>query len=151
MNGFEKFIHALQFEIDKPKLFGWYHLMCIAIVIALVVLVFVFKKKISTRFINILLITVGCVLVVSELFKQLLHALEVNNGVATWEYSWRNFPFQFCSVPMFLMLVAGILRKGKVYDTILCFLATFGLFGGLVVVLYPSTVLSSHLYLSNTQ
>ena len=148
MNGFEKFIYALQFEITKPQLFGWYHLMCIAIVAAIVTLVFIFKKKISKRFINIALLTMGCVLIVSEIFKQLIHSMDVVNGIATWEYSWRNFPFQFCSVPMYLMVLAGILRKGKVYDTILCFLATFGLFGGFVVVLYPSTVLSSHLFLS---
>ena len=148
MNGFEKFIHSLQYEVTRPKVFGWYHLMCIAIVIALVSLVFVFRKKISKRFINILLLTVGCTLLVSEGLKQLIHSLDVVDGVATWEYSWRNFPFQFCSIPMYLMTIAGILRKGKVYDTILCFLATFGLFGGCAVMVYPSTVLSAHVFLS---
>lgn len=148
MNGFEKFIYALQYEVTRPKVFGWYHLMCVAIVTALVILVFVFRKRFSKRFINIVLLTVGCTLLVSEGLKQLVHSLDVVDGVATWEYSWRTFPFQFCSVPMYLMPIAGILKKGKVYDTILCFLATFGLFGGFVVMLYPSTILSAHVFFS---
>lgn len=148
MNGFEKFIHALQFESTRPRLFGWYHLSAIAVVAALVTLVFVFRRKITRKFINVNMLTIGIVLIVSEIFKQLIHSLDVIDGVAAWDYSWRNFPFQFCSVPIYLMIIAGALRKGKAYETILTFLATFSLWAGIVVVIYPSTVLSAIVFFS---
>ena len=129
-------------------MFGWYHLVALAVIIALVAVVIVFRKKISPKVINISLLTVGIVMVVIEAMKQCVMSMDVVDGVAKWEYAWKQFPFQFCSVPMYLYLVAAILRKGKVYDTLLCFLSTFGLFGGLVVCIYPSTVLSSTLFLS---
>lgn len=148
MNWFDKFIYTLQFEIEKPKLFGWYHFTSIAIIAVCVALIIVFRNKITQKTINNTLLISGIFLVISEIFKQCLHSMDVVDGQAEWNYAWRTFPFQFCSVPMYLYLLAGILRKGKVYNTILCFLATFSLFGGVVVVIYPSTVLSSVLYYS---
>ena len=148
MNGFDKFIHAFQYEVKKPPLFGWYHLVALAIILALAAVVIVFRKKISHKTINITLLAVAIILLVLEAVKQCVMSMDVVDGVAQWEYAWKQFPFQFCSAPMYLYLLAGILRKGKVYDTLLCFLATFGLFGGLVVCIYPSTVLSSTLFLS---
>ena len=41
---------------------------------------------------------------------------------------------------MYLMVIAGILRKGKVYDCIKSYLATFALFAGLCVMVYPGDV-----------
>lgn len=148
MNWFERFINALKFEIEEPPLFGWYHLLSFAVVIALSALVIVFRKKITRRFINVSMLAVGIVLIISEIFKQTLHSFDVENGLAVWEFSWRTFPFQFCSVPMYLFTLAGILKKGKAYDAITCFLATFSLFGGIAVMSYPSTVLSSVLFYS---
>lgn len=148
MNWFEKFIYALQFEIERPKVFGWFHITAFLLTIAVSALVIVFRKKMSKKFINVSLLAVGIMLIIIEGLKQVLNALDVVDGVASWSYSWRTFPFQFCSVPMYVMFIAGILRKGKVYNTLLCFLATFGLFGGLITVVYPSTVFSTHLYIS---
>lgn len=146
MNWFEKFIYALQFKVEEPPLFGWFHLTAVAIIAVIVAIVIIFRKKISHKAVNNTILTVGIFLLISEIFKQCIHAMDVVDGVAEWNYSWRVFPFQFCSVPMYLYIIAGIIRKGKVYNTILCFLATFALFGGLAVSIYPSTVLSATLY-----
>ena len=148
MNWFEKFIYALQYEMTKPKPFGWFHLTSIAIIATLVTLAIVFRKKISRKFVNITMLVVGIALIVSEAIKQCIHSMDVVDGVAKWSYAWERFPFQFCSVPIFLYVFAGIVRKGKVYDTILCFLAIFAPFGGASTLVYPVTVMSSVLYLS---
>lgn len=148
MNWFERFIYALQFQIEEPPVFGWFHITAVAVIVGFLALIVIFRRKISRKFINVTMLTVGIVLVISEVLKQCLHSMDVVDGLAEWEYSWRTFPFQFCSVPMYLYIIAGILRKGKVYDTILCFLTTFALFGGICVLVYPSTVLSATLYYS---
>lgn len=148
MNWFEKFIYALQYGFEKPQVFGWFHLTAVAVIAVIWALVIIFKKRISRKFANTTMLTVGIFLLISEILKQCIHSMDVVDGLAEWNYAWRTFPFQFCSVPMYLYILAGIIRKGKVYDTIICFLATFSLFGGGVVLIYPSTVLSSVLYLS---
>lgn len=38
------------------------------------------------------------------------------------------------------MILAGIIRKGRVHDNLLCYLATFAMFAGLCVMLYPGDV-----------
>lgn len=148
MNWFEKFIYTLQYEVEEPQVFGKFHITCVAIVAVLVAVVVMARKKISKNAINATMLTMGIVLLLSEILKQCIHSMDVVDGVAEWEYAWRTFPFQFCSVPMYLYIIAGILKKGRVYNTILCFLATYALFGGGVVMVYPSTVLSSTLFLS---
>lgn len=148
MNWFEKFINTLQYKVEEPPLFGWFHLTAVGIIAVLVALVIIFRRKISRRFIDNTLLAVGIFLILIEVLKQCVQSLDVVDGIAEWEYSWRNFPFQFCSMPIYFFTIAGIVRKGKVNETILCFLATFVLFGGTAVTIYPSTVLSSKLFLS---
>lgn len=77
---------------------------------------------------------VGAVLLVSELYKQLFHYYVVNNSV----YDWWIFPFQLCSIPMYLCLVAPFLKAGNLQQTLYDFLCSFTLLGGFIVFLDPS-------------
>ena len=132
-----EFLNFLDSEMITPTPYGWFHLMCFAIVIALSVLAVVFRKKISVKTVNIILLVTGIVMIVFEVYKQII--MNFDNG-AFQPYAWYIFPFQFCSTPMYLMTLAGILRKGKVYDCIISYLGTFSLFAGLAVMFVPTTV-----------
>ena len=140
MNWFEKIIAFMQSEMPKPTLFGWVHLVWIAVAIGLIVLVCFKCRNLTEKQFRIILLVVGCVLIVFEIFKQLNFAYDA--ATDTWDYEWKQFPFQFCSVPMYVMLFAAALKEGKLRDYLCSFLATFGLFAGLIVLLYPATVLS---------
>lgn len=131
------FLNFLDSEMTKPTPYGWFHLMCFAIVIALSVLVIVFRKKFSVKAVNLIMLVTGVVMIVFEIYKQII--MNFDNG-AFEPYAWYIFPFQFCSTPMYLMVLAGILRKGKVYDCIVSYLGTFALFAGLAVMFMPTTV-----------
>ena len=80
------------------------------------------------------------VLIVLEVLKQLNFAYDATTD--TWDYTWKQFPFQFCSVPMYVMILVACLKECKFRDFLCSFLSTFGLFAGLVVIIYPDTVLS---------
>lgn len=138
MERFEKFVVFMQTEMKKPTLFGGAHLFWIAVAIALVVLICLKGKKISDKVFRTTLLVVGGILIILEVFKQINFAYE--DGV--WAYDWKQFPFQFCSVPMYVMIIAGCLKPCKFRDYLCCFLATFGFFAGAIVTLYPSNVLS---------
>ena len=141
MNWFEKFIALLQFEWDKPSLYGWKHLIFLALMIVGVVVVFVTCKNLSEKQFKILMLTLGIILLVLELFKQLVFSYD--SATNTWEYDWKQFPFQFCSTPMYVMFLVGLLKECKFRDYLCSFLATFGIFAGVIVMFYPSTVLSA--------
>ncbi len=144
MNWFEKVIAFMQTEMPKPTLFGGAHLVWLAIAIGLIVLISFKCKKLTDKQFRIILLVVGLVLIIFEVFKQLNFAYDAQTD--TWDYEWKQFPFQFCSVPMYVMLLVACLKEGKFRDFLCSFLATFGLFSGLVVMLYPATVLSSVIF-----
>ena len=73
-----------------------------------------------------------------ELYKQVIWSY--NAVTDTWKYNWYFFPWQFCSVPMYIMLIAALVKESKFRDFLISFLATFSLFAGLVVMVYPGDV-----------
>ena len=135
-----KFLDFLASTTTPPKAFGVYHLICLAIMITLCALVVVFRKKFTDKSINIILLTTGITFIVLEIYKQVVMNYGPNGFGAS--YAWYIFPFQFCSTPMYLMLLAGILRKGKIHDCLISYLGTFALLAGLLVMLIPGDVLT---------
>lgn len=65
----------------------------------------------------------GVFLLVTEVVKQLMLTFAVNGG----KYYWWYFPWQLCSIPMYVCLAAAV---GGSIDVCLSYLATFGLMGG---------------------
>ncbi len=142
----EKIMHFLQGEMQTPNLYGWFHILSLAIVIITCLLIFTFRKRISQRVVNNIVLITGIVVIIFEVYKQLIFSFNyVGGGASTWSYQWYAFPFQFCSTPMYLMLLAGIIRKGRVHDNLLCYLATFAVFAGLCVMLYPGDVFMKYI------
>ena len=88
----------------------------------------------------------GVLLAASELWKQLTLTYAVNGGRYDWEY----FPFQLCSMPMYICLLIGIVKNGKVKRALYTFLMDFGLLGGIAAffdtsgMFYPLTALTIH-------
>lgn len=65
---------------------------------------------------------------ISELWKQFTLTYLINQG----HYDWWHFPFQLCSVPMYLCLFLPYIRNKTLQNIFLNFLMTFGLLGGIV-------------------
>ena len=140
MNWFEKMTNYLNYQIEEPVIFGAFHFVCIALVIALTV--FLCKKYRNCpdkTFRTILFISWGA-MVLLEMYKQINFSFGVDGENAVWDYSWYAFPFQFCSTPIYVLPFAIFGKDGKVRDAVLAFLATFSLFAGLTVYVYPEQV-----------
>lgn len=83
----------------------------------------------------------GIFMLASELWKQWTLTYTINHGA----YSWWHFPFQLCSIPMYVCLAIGFLSSARVRERIpslrnradrLCsllmaFLMDFGMLGGI--------------------
>lgn len=89
-----------------------------------------------------LLFCLGVLLASGEVLKQLFRFLIVDQGV----YNWWYFPFQLCSMPMYLCLLLPLLKKRR--KTIITFLANYALLGGIAVYLDPSDMMSRYVFLT---
>ena len=144
----EKIISILEYKVSTPTVFGTYHLCCLALV-AIVAALFVWRfKDASDKFIRKLLFAIWCVITVLEIIKQIEGAYFVNDcGIPTWSYLWHSFPLQFCSTPYYCLPFIVFLPDGFWRRSFIAFFASFSLFAGLVVMIYPGDVYCATLFL----
>ena len=136
MSFLEDVLHVLDTQMTRPTMYGWFHILSLALTVAATVLFCRFGKKWDKRKV---VLTTAIVVAVLELYKQINYSFSYGNGIA-FDYQWYAFPFQFCSTPMYVGLLAGLWKKGKVHDAACAYLATFSVFAGAAVMLYPATV-----------
>ncbi|MBE7093015.1 MAG: hypothetical protein E7365_07565 [Clostridiales bacterium] len=142
MKFWQDFLRILDFKMEKPEPYGWFHLMFFALsIIAAIILCLTHKKDDVDRPRKVVLITAITVIVL-EIYKLVNYSFSYENGI-TFDFEWYAFPWQFCSTPMYVGLLAGLFKKGKVHDALSAYLATYALFAGVSVMFYPTTVFIS--------
>ena len=139
MNIFERIIYALQKEIETPVSFGLYHLCCLTIVILLTIWLCIRFRDANDKTVRRILCIAWACMLIAEIYKQIVFSMDVTNGIAEWSYSWYSFPYQFCSTPLYVLPLA-VFCRGRIQKSALVYLATFSLFGGLAVMIYPGDV-----------
>lgn len=140
-SAFERFLAALDGKMSEPTLFGWFHWLCILLTVAVCVFVALKCRKLSGKQVRLTVGITAAVLLVFELYKQLNYSYYADTDV--WSYNWSAFPFQFCSTPMYIMAMAAVWKEGKFQTRLYDFLATYGLFAGVLVLAYPASVFTA--------
>lgn len=116
----------------RPTVYGWYHIMWLVIMIIVTALLCYFLgRKHNKRIDDRVIFSIGTMLIVIEIYKQIFYTLDAGH------YQWYIFPFQFCSVPMYVAFIAPLIKNEKIKDAMYKFLASFGLLAGLAVMIYP--------------
>lgn len=98
---------------------------------------------------RIFLLFCGPVLAASEIWKQWYLTFVINQG----HYNPWYFPFQLCSIPMYILLILHPTKKPSVRGVLLVFLMCCGTLGGIAVFAdtsglhYPVAALTVHSYL----
>ena len=140
MEFLKRVLELLDAEMETPTAFGWFHLLFIALTVGgAVVLCLLHKKDDPDRVRRIVFIT-AIVVIALEIYKQINYSFSYSGEVIEFDYQWYAFPFQFCSTPMYVGLLAGIIKKGRVHDALCTYLATYALFAGVCVMVYPGDV-----------
>nr|WP_294493848.1 hypothetical protein [uncultured Mediterraneibacter sp.] len=91
----------------------------------------------------------GVFMLLSEIWKQFTLTYILGDG----RYNWWYLPFQLCSVPMYVLLYYPFIRRETHRRTLLVFLMTYCLMGGIAVFAdtsglhYPIPALTAHSYL----
>ena len=138
-----KIIEVLDAEMTKPEMYGWFHILWLVITAVCTVLLCRFFKAGTDRQVHNVIFITAVTVIVLEIYKQINYTFTVSDGLIKTDYQWYAFPFQFCSTPMYVGFLAGIVRKGKLHDALCAYLATYAVFAGLGVMFYPETVFIS--------
>lgn len=139
MTFLQKLLEILDTSMPTPTLYGWFHVLSLVLTAAICVLVCRNAKKHTAGQVRKGIFWVAVVVAVLEVYKQINYTFSYAGGI-TADYQWYAFPFQFCSTPMYVGLLAGIIRKGKVHDALCAYLATYAVFAGVSVMVYPADI-----------
>lgn len=131
-----------------PKPFGAFHLTALGICLGLFLLMILLAKRLprTDRAVQRVLSVFALGLMLLEIGKQIVCSYDPAGG---WAYNWEKFPFQFCSVPIYVALVAMCLPPCKVRQALLCFLATYSPVAGASVLFYPASSVFSEIVFLN--
>ena len=135
-----KILELLKYSAPVPKIFGATHIISFMLVIALGVFLSIKFKNADEKTVRRLLLITSLVSIAFEIYKQIVFNFSFDGQTISFDYQWYIFPLQFCSTPMYVGLMAALIKKEWLHKALCAFLATYGLFAGLVVMVYPSDV-----------
>ena len=122
-----------------PGAYSWFHLLWIGImIVACVAIGLTVARKHSRKADRIVISVFSVILLGCEIFKQLFW-FEFYDY-----YRFEIFPFQFCSVPIYVVIFASVIPWERVREVCCRFLAFYGIIGGLAVMLVPNAVLYTY-------
>ncbi len=127
---------------NRPAPYGLFHIVFVIVSLILIAAVCWLLRKSSDRTFRFIMLGTGIVLLLSEIYKQLYFYFAA--GVEG--YDWFIFPFQLCSVPMYVSIIVGVMKKNKVRDALCEYLASIGFLGGIMAYAEPSGMLNEHYF-----
>lgn len=150
MNLFERFLYFLQDEMERPTIYGWYHILWIIITISLIIYFILRNDKNDEKTLKRVLFIYGVGAFILELLKQLSWAFNYDPiaNLVTWDYTWYAAPFQLCTTPIYVSLICLFLKKGKLRDSLLSYIAFVTILGSLSTFFYPQDVFVSDILIN---
>lgn len=139
MRFWENFLCLLDAQMEKPEPYGWFHLLWLGITVASTVILCLRHRTGTEKRAQMVVFGTAVMVFVLEIYKMINYSFPYEGGVR-FDFEWYAFPFQFCSTPMYAGLLTGLFRKGKVHDALYAYLATYSVFAGICVMLYPVSV-----------
>ena len=136
----------ISLQMPDPHTFGFYHILWLVLTVELSVLLCVLYKRGKIKSVSRTVLAVSLFVVALEIFKQFYYNFSYD-GEIHFEYQWFIFPWQFCSMPMYVGVLAGLTR-GKLQKALYNFLATFAMFAGLCVMIYPEQVFTMSVWIN---
>ena len=140
----EKIISLLDGKMTVPRTFGLFHIISLLVLVAACILAVRFRKIFTEKSTPYVILAVGITMTLFEIYKQLVMSYDFTSDV--WSYRWFIFPFQFCSTPIYITLLAfafSRLKNKLMYESLTSFLATYCLIAGIVVFTFPSSVFNA--------
>ncbi len=127
-------------KMEVPEMYGPFHMFFFALSVVLAIILWKICKHPDERFIRRFMLAVSVIVLLLEIYKQINMNFTYDGQTIKFDYQWYIFPFQFCSTPLYVGFLTAFTKKGKVHDACCAYLATFSMFAGLCVMIYPPQV-----------
>ena len=137
---FEQFILFLQKDMITPLPFEWFHILCIALMIAAVGICWLIRKRHSEIQLKCVLAMYSIPTLIFEVLKQIAWSATITVEGIVWHYRWYAFPFQLCTTPLIVCLICLFLKKNTVRKALLSYVAFITILGSFSVIIYPNNV-----------
>ena len=121
-------LRILDTKMEEPELFGWFHIVFLALSFIAAAILCLLHKNASQERVRNIVFGVAVVVILLEIYKQINYSFSYADWNVAFQYQWYAFPWQFCSMPMYVGFLAGIFRKGRIHDSLCAFLATYAVF-----------------------
>lgn len=138
MEFLRRVLQILDTSMEEPTAYGWFHLLFIALSIGAAILLCYLYKNGYIKNVRRVVFIAAVIVAILEVYKMINFGFSYE-GKIEYNFPWSSFPFQFCSTPMYVGLLAGLAR-GKFHNVLCAFLATFAVFAGAAVMVYPGDV-----------
>lgn len=140
-----KFLNMTAWRMDAPELFGGFHIAAalIAAAAAIAAAVFFSRRAETEHYVRKVLSVTGWILVLLEVYKQFFLYYIVNGGA----YDWWYFPFQLCSVPMYLCVMLPVFRYFARVK-IVTFLGGYTFVSAAAALIFPEDILRPYITLT---
>ena len=128
----------LSTEMTRPIAYNniessWFQYLTLIVWLSLMVYAFLLSKRYHEEKATKAIFYVGLIILGFEVYKQVVFTYEATS------YQWYAFPFQFCSTPMYIMIIQRF-TCGRTKKALWMYLQTYGFFAGVAVMFYPVAV-----------
>ena len=140
----DQFFETMAVTMTPPQAYGVFHITYTLFGFLLCALLAWRLRNVTDRTAGRILFGIGLFLGLSEVIKQFFYYYVIMDNA----YSWGDFPFQLCSIPMYMCLIAPFLKPGKVQRGMYSFMVLYNLLGGAISFTEPSGLLHGHWFLT---
>ena len=134
--------------VSAPTPYGLFHIISIILSITMTAMLCIYHRHDSPKQVRKTVLYISLVVIGLEILKQIVFTANIIDGnTIKWDYTWYAFPFQFCSMPMYVGVLQAIIKKGKTHDSLCAFLATYAVFAGICVMVYPGDVFTATVFI----
>ena len=140
----DSLFESISWPMEPPPAYGTFHILFTLIGFAVCGFSGWKLRNVSDKVAGRILFCCGLVLSLSEVFKQFFCYYVIADNA----YYWGEFPFQLCSIPMYMCLFAPFLKRGKLQRAMFSFMVLYNLLGGAIAFTEPSGLLHGHLFLT---
>ena len=132
----KEFLEWTAWAMEKPAPYGIFHIASTLILLALAILGAYLLRNTNDKQNRIVLATVSLVLLLFEVYKILFHIHVESYG---WGF-WGVFPFQLCSVPMYLCILCALCKNERVNRWMYEGMFAVNMVGGIMAFVEPSGI-----------
>ena len=139
------FLNMTAWHMDPPQLFGGFHITASLLSAALAILAAALfaRRIVLEKQVRKILVFTGWILVILEVYKQYFLYYIVNDGA----FDCWFFPFQLCSMPMYLCMLLPFL-KDESRVTLMTFMGGYTFVSAAVTLIYPEDILRPYISLT---